>query len=64
MSTETLVIPRVNFEDLERQRLSLLQILEDEDVSVEIGKRDKKNLEGLLNMLDYWSDCQYRKEDP
>lgn len=51
-----LVIENVDTEALDEQRLQLAASLLDPEVCKVLGEKRKEALEGLLNMLDSWSD--------
>lgn len=57
-----LIIPNVNFRDLEKQRRGLMEVIE----RIRTGKKVTKSwmpcLEGIENMLNGWSDSRYYKE--
>jgi len=56
-------IDGIDLEMLEKQRLALVELLEKVYVG-EFPPEEVRALEGVINMLDHWSDGVYRKEHP
>lgn len=56
---QTLQIPGVDFQMLDKQRLTLFKVLMACDDS--ISKEDQEDLQGILEMLDRWSDGLWRQ---
>jgi len=54
--SDLLVIENVDTEMLDKQRLRLVEALLNPDVCKAMGKKCEDALQGLLNMLDDWSD--------
>jgi len=59
MPNRTLVIENVDFARLEKQRHRLVEILTSKSMLSMLAPKHVSALEGLLNMLDHWSDVQY-----
>lgn len=57
--SEALVIPGVDFDMLEYQRKMLIGILIDTNKCIHMSQEQVDALDGLLNMLDAWSDARY-----
>ena len=55
--TDTLVIHNVDFNELERQRLVITEVLYQSDMS----ETQRQAMEGIINMLEAWSDENYQK---
>ncbi len=53
--TKTILFYNVDTYELNKQRLSLMNVLFCENVSI----KDRDNIEGLLNMLNDWFDREY-----
>jgi hypothetical protein len=53
---DTVIIEKVNTEKLEEQRLQLAAALLDPTVCQALGEKREEALQGILNMLDTWSD--------
>lgn len=53
---DTLVIKNVNFDELERHRLAITEVLYQSDMS----ETHRQALEGVINMLEAWSDENYQ----
>ncbi len=56
--SKRLIIDNVDFDTLNIQRLILVSILNRDTPPTE---QEREELNGLVNMLDSWSDQQYRK---
>lgn len=61
MSAETLVIENVDVELLEKQRRALHHLLGDVNQLFIGAPKDIELVEGLVNMLDAWSDERERR---
>lgn len=63
---EALIIPNVDPELLEEQRLSLHvlynNVMEAGDDTKKITAKDIRNVLGIINMLDLWSDEKFFSE--
>lgn len=55
MMSQTLVIKDVDLDLLEQQRISLGRRM----LGLTLTEADEENLQGLMNMLDDWSDKRY-----
>ena len=55
---DILFIRNVNLELLDQQRKALIRTT----ISREIADKDSELIDGLLNMLDHWSDARYFKQ--
>ena len=55
--TDTLVIHNVDFNELERHRLVITEVLYQSDMS----ETQRQAMEGIINMLEAWSDENYQK---
>lgn len=53
--SQTLVIKNVDLDLLEQQRISLGRRM----LGLTLTEADEENLQGLMNMLDDWSDKRY-----
>ena len=65
-----LVIPNIDFEELEKHRKVIDKLLYESKVTTKryrgyykISAEHEEALEGILNMLDFWSDAQLEKEN-
>ena len=54
---DTLVIHNVDFNELERHRLVITEVLYQSDMS----ETQRQAMEGIINMLEAWSDENYQK---
>lgn len=54
---DTLVIKNVDFNELERHRLVITEVLYQSDMS----ETQRQAMEGIINMLEAWSDENYQK---
>lgn len=59
---ETVVFENVDIAILEYQRLALVRVAVDGMKNATISGKDLAALDGLINMLDDWSDNIYYKE--
>lgn len=61
--SEAIIIPNVNVELLEEQRLALVRVTSAMSLVQPAGvtEEDVKMLDGLLHMLDYWSDERLKR---
>ena len=58
--SKTLKIKNVDFRLLDKQRLTLAKVLEGLRVYSDFTtEKEHEHLEGLLSMLDHWSDERY-----
>lgn len=57
----TLTIENVDFAQLEIQRRQLAQVVLSQTLTVDLTESQVEALEGILNMLDHWSDTVARK---
>jgi hypothetical protein len=57
--TNTLVIHNVDLHELECQRMELLRITMDDSILSTMDEKQQDALQGLLHMLDAWSDAKY-----
>ena len=64
-NSDTLVIPRVDFDLLEAQRQELNSLLDrDQEMGFEfLTENERGALEGVTMMLDWWSDSRAEWED-
>jgi len=58
----TLIIDNVDLELLDHQRIEATNILINPDIHKYALSGQVEALQGIINMLDYWSDVEYAKK--